>query len=296
MINKPVYVKVSAACAELGVSEIQLMDWIENHQLRAAVYCPQVKGILAYGKRRGAAMATFEGFCRLKYGDIRRLIIDEKVKVTWFRPDDWRFVTIDSYQYSLKAPLPNILFDTWLGAVDMSIYAPDFLFYPLPSNTLDIQKVKTGITPEKISEIFKKTPKDFDFEEFASLSASTHSFTLDQLRVWLPDLARLKNEVSAPKIEAEKPSNEVALRPIDKLICHIFKLHPNYKDSEVWKLLIQDVLKTERIYDKDEILDEVGTKELYWYNLSGELCSLKKQSFYTLVERLKLKGIIYKDK
>jgi len=62
---------------------------------------------------------------------------------------------------------------------------------------------------------------------------------------------------------------------------------PNDKPSMLWAKLKEDSLEDVRVFDVDEILDEVGEKELSWFNLEGEIQPLKRKSFYNLIRNLK---------
>lgn len=52
-------------------------------------------------------------------------------------------------------------------------------------------------------------------------------------------------------------------------------------------MLQVDLNRDERLYDIDEILDEVGSKELYWSEGEKEANRLTQQSFYNLVKELR---------
>jgi hypothetical protein len=71
----------------------------------------------------------------------------------------------------------------------------------------------------------------------------------------------------------------------------MIQLYPDYKSTQIWNMLKHDCSLPNRVYDTDEILEEVNSTELIWTNRKGERTNLMKKSFFNLLKKIKDKLI-----
>jgi hypothetical protein len=121
--------------------------------------------------------------------------------------------------------------------------------------------------------------------ENKDLYAGSKVVTKDELRISEQEIDKLRSFLK-PK---EKPLTVIdqPKSPIAKLVSRVLHQFPKKKSSEIWRMLQDDLDKDERLYDIDEILDEVGKKELYWSEGEKEASRLTQGSFYNLVKELR---------
>lgn len=285
-IVNDVYTSLDVACREAQISYLALLELLLCHSVRVAVRTEKLRGIIAYGKRRGVALATYEGLCRLKHGQLRMLLKDEVVDADWFRPLQHKFLTIKSYNNPYENSLPNNLLDTWLDLQGESIPAYDFIFYPEPVRKPTATPFMKNLMSGNMSGIGDLSSILKELQESFVMFPSTHRFTLQNVRVCLRDVMARKIVLTQTE-----PNKKLA-RPLDALLLKIIQEQPSLSASKIWALLSEDQQKTDRVYDVDEIIEDVGVKELAWTDIDGKDNYLTKNSFYNLVKKLKEKFLV----
>ena len=113
------------------------------------------------------------------------------------------------------------------------------------------------------------------------LETSYINISTDDLRVSETCLVELKEILRMSDVDADDSK-----RGFNKLIVRMMEQFPEYKPSQLWRMLKADSIRAERLYDTEEILDEVGTDELIWSDRHGKPRTLKKKSYYNLIDRI----------
>lgn len=101
------------------------------------------------------------------------------------------------------------------------------------------------------------------------LVTSTFKISPEQVRISEKVLSEFK--INHLPLEDKKVSN----RGLDQLLLEMLVRFPNYKPMQIWRALKADCYRAERIYDIDEILEEVSYTELIWTDRKGASLSLK---------------------
>ena len=149
-----------------------------------------------------------------------------------------------------------------------------------------------------MGNIFKDAMSSFDAAQEVLAKTDTSVFDKipkkgfyhDGIELQLSDSCVLHDDLVQLNIIQQKlpnNSNAQSKRPIDTLLINILEQFPKDKPAELWNKLQADISKATRLLDTDEIIDEVGEKELFWYDLEGEPQPLKRKSFYNLIRKLK---------
>jgi hypothetical protein len=130
-------------------------------------------------------------------------------------------------------------------------------------------------------------------KDSGELSILLKTVTLDDLLIpadvtkYFDAVFEMENEAST-KSSPQSSLQSIPTRGIDILISKVLDVIPEAKPSVIWNVLAQDITQKLRVYDTDEIIEEVGEKALYWTDIDGEAKSLKKKSFYNLINKLKI--------
>jgi hypothetical protein len=207
---------------------------------------------------RGWSVGRYSGLVRLSKQDKNTLLRENVVKIYQIVIDDIKGIKSQVDKYPFKTTLPNEYLSEWVGLNLKDKYGLKAIIVSNDSGELSIS-LKTVTFDDLLipAEVTKYFDKVFELEN--------------------DDITKSRHQSSLQSIPT---------RGIDILISKMLDVIPEAKPSVIWNLLAQDITQTLRVYDTDEIIEEVGEKVLYWTDIDGEEKSLKKKSFYQLFKKL----------
>jgi hypothetical protein len=209
---------------------------------------------------RGLCVGRYSGLVRLSNQDKNTLLRENVVNTFQTVIDDIKGIKSQVESYPFTTTLPNEYLSEW-GAL-----CPE-----------DKRGLKAIIVSKDSGE----------------LSILLKTVTLDDLLIpadvtkYFDAVFELENEAFT-KNSPQSSLQSIPTRGIDILISKVLDVIPEAKPSVIWNVLAQDITQKLRVYDTDEIIEEVGEKALYWTDIDGEAKSLKKKSFYNLIKKLKI--------
>jgi hypothetical protein len=276
----------------MGITEGKLRYLIEQDQVTPVFFTHPERFILGgYLKNKflGYAVAEYSGLMAINKSLIPELLTKGKVQSKHFQLLQKDRISIISNRYPYQVPLPNIYLESW-QKYDLSRL--DWEYYPaitMPTETtsflhrlMDMFK-PYGDSPQTENSELSRFAKDIPLLELVVQNRELRFF---EICLGAADVSR----ISAPK-NTQKPTlpstKETTVREIDVLIMKVISASPNLRPAEIWEVLKTDVERNDRIFDINEILEEVGDFEMVWCDAAGVAKHLKKKSFFNLLKNLR---------
>lgn len=280
------YFRLSSAAKMLDASEDIIFDFAEQGLVVLSTMCRDTWGVISQGYRNGTATAVFIGYGNLSKADAIKIITKGKAEISRLSMTP-HCVQAVNHKYPFEVPTPNNLFDVWQMPIPDPEKKLGFYFHIKPIETTStkamVDTLKRLVEPDSTASSLKSNLQLM--LENKDIYAGSKVITKDELRISEQEIDKLRTLLK-PK---EKPLTIIGQpnRPLDKLLTRVLQQFPKEKSSKIWRMLQEDADRDKRLYDIDEILDEVGTDELYWSVGEQEPSRLTKQSFYNLVKELR---------
>jgi hypothetical protein len=207
---------------------------------------------------RGQCVGRYSGLVRLTKKDKNTLLRENAVQTYQIVIDDIKGIKSQVDKYPFKTTLPNEYLSEWGGLNLEARHGLKALIVSTDSGELSISLKTVNLDdlliPAEVTEFFDT--------------------------VFNPQSDDIKKESSSSSLQS------IPTRGIDIVIAKAIDVIPTAKPSVIWNILAQDITQQPRVYDTDEIIEEIGEKVLYWTDIDGEEKSLKKKSFYQLFKKL----------
>ena len=279
------YFRLSSAAQMLGTSEDIILDYAEQGSIVLSAMCRDTWGVISQGYRNGTATALFIGYGNLNKTDVITIASKGKADISVLGMTQHCVQGIN-HKYPFKVPVPNNLFDVWQMPIPDPEKKMKFYFHIKP-----YERTSDETLISAFENIFKPSPDENKYgldvlRKNQDVYAGTKKITKDELRISSLEIEKLRSYLF-PKEIIHQGIVEEPKRPMAKLLTRVLQQFPNEKSSNIWRMLQEDLNRDERLYDIDEILDEVGSKELYWSEGEKEANRLTQQSFYNLVKELR---------
>jgi len=293
---------------DLSFSDLQYL--IENSKINLAFYLEKNKFVMGgwlKGKGFiGYASVSYKGLVRITLDEQLLLLSKKKINCKIFSLINKGNIQSHNLNYPFETPTPhNFLYD-WRPKLTEDIEWDSIPAKLYPKESEHVIRSLSNMFSETFDKATKKEGEESAFMakipqmQFYSEGIN---FTLEDICILHSDIVSLGlNKPSidtsikgAKNVERTNQQTDKALnnpiksyhRPIDILLLNILEIFPQDKPATLWDKLKNDLNNEPRQFDIDETLDEVGEKELYWYDIEGEAQSLKKKSFYNLIRNLK---------
>ncbi|WP_423185193.1 hypothetical protein ACO1PK_08380 [Alishewanella sp. d11] len=293
--------------APLGVTASTIRYFIEQEKLHPAFFVSNSRYVIgAYleGEFNGFAIADYQGLVSFPSRENNVLLKKGKVTSSTVKLLQHDKIVIRTNQYPFRIPWPNTYISGWqkwtlnqlnFDQIPAKCYPNErdsgmAMFSDFVGQIAKVSEMEE----EKVKEVENKLMRGLPRRVLSSAGIDFH---ISEICVTHTDLVRLgiiKSAVTdgdAKQISNVAPSPtiiEESKRPIDKLLTRMLFKFPNEKPTRIWRMLQDDVLRSERLYDTDEILDEVGKDELYWFTESGEPERLKQKSFFNSLRNFRI--------
>ncbi|OBP14208.1 hypothetical protein A5320_16350 [Rheinheimera sp. SA_1] len=281
------YYRLGSAARKLHLSEDELWDFSEQGKLTFSAYVPKQVGTICNQELYGLGIGTLSGYTSIPKWTLNRLYQRKTIWIEQIAIEESHQIFINSRENPYKADLPNKYLKGWVGDNNSVLQSENGFFW------IGLREANNGADffsafqfmidqPQAIKESEGRL-KLIEKQLLASKQLETAHIenSTDDLRVSETCLVELREILRMSDIDTDDGK-----RGFDKLIVRMMEQFPDHKPSQLWRMLKADSIRAERLYDIEEILDEVGTDELIWSDRHGKPRTLKKKSFYNLVDRI----------
>jgi hypothetical protein len=273
----------------MGITEGKLRYLIEQEQVTPEFFMHNERFIIGGylgNKFIGFAVADYSGLATIHKQLIPELLTKGKVSVKQLLLLQKERIRVIATAYPFQVTMPNRYIESWqstdLSKLDWQVYPA--LFMPTENvgvlyQIADMLRGFGGSTGNKVDYRFTDgTPKTelvvLDKElRFANLCLQA---------------ADVRPKSLSSVTQHSKDNSTAEIKDISSLILHVMTKLPNHRPAEIWQVLKADHLRETRVYDTDELLEEVGEYELIWTDIYGSPRTLQKRSFFNLFKKLKL--------
>ena len=281
------YYRLGSAAKKLHLSEDELWDFAEQGKLTFSAYVPELVGTICNQELYGLGTGTLSGYTTIPKWALNSLYQRKTFRIEQIVIEASHQIFVKSHVNPFKAHLPNKYLNGWVVDQNEVNQVQNGFFW------IGLREANNGSDffsaiqfmidqPQAIQESEGRL-KLIEKQLLASKQLETAhiDISVENLRVSEICVAQLKKVLR----ESETDSDD-GKREFDKLIVKMIEQFPEYKPSQLWRMLKADSIRAERLYDIEEILDEVGTDELIWSDRCGKAANLKKKSFYNLIDRI----------
>jgi hypothetical protein len=296
------YYRLSELKDAFGISYEDVNYLNSETDISFCLYCKTTKIVLGgyqEGKFCAFGKANYSGLISMKRIQQTKVFETNKVSITQSTILQKDKVTQYSFDNPFGVELPNKVLKGWYSTPFDKIQFDKipFCFYPEERKSLLKQFYKMidefpdndnkiSLEPLSFYEPDKPITKEL-FDNWQSFTFDDVCIISDELikaRTYLSDNSPDTLEDHEHSVRITNTSN----RPIDVLLTRLLKHFPADKPANVWEKLKDDLNKEPRILDIDEIIDEIDLDTLYWFDDNSEIKTIKKKSFYNLINKLKI--------
>ena len=239
----------------------------------------------------GHCSGNYSGLVKISFAEQIELLSQEFIQVEYLTILDTRQYIYQHFGYPFETSFPNHFLHKWESklvdgsgeGVTAKLYSKKLNEYLTPAR----QMVQNAYETTKEREDNKKD--DISSSQNSIIEKTTQKiFHQESIKLTFADSCVLHTDVvRLGYIKSKSEGIASNRRPIDRLLLSMLDNYPDDKPSQLWSKLKNDILNEPRIFDVDEIIDEVGDGQLYWFDNDSEIKKKKKKSFYNLVSSLK---------
>ncbi|AZG35206.1 hypothetical protein [Shewanella psychromarinicola] len=292
------YYRLSELNETCGLSDADIQYLNTDTEVSFCLYCKSTYVLIGgwvKGKFSCFGQAKYAGLISMTQNQQVELFENSKIYVGSSTILQQNKMAHYSTVYPFTVEMPNTVIEKWLATPFDKIpfeYMP-FYFYPQERTSMlkEFENMCKGIASSRDTSTPYEPPKPIKTELFHH----SQSFTLDDACITSDELKKANSYFSRnimSNLEDDEPkqlvnSTQKNSRPIDLLLQTMLKQYPDAQANQVWNKLGEDILNEPRLFDTDEIIDEIGNDILYWFDTRSELKQMKKKSFYNLIRELK---------
>jgi hypothetical protein len=280
---------LGSAARLLQISEDEIWDLAEKGTITLCAYIPAVTGVICDSNFLGIGSGTFEGYVNIPIVSVSDLYQGKSLIFEQLNIENHHQLQIVQTTLPFSSAMPNKFLNGWHGTdqkyenfsgcyfwigLREANQGSDFFsaFSSLLEQPIDVQENKGRLN--LISQHLDSSKK---------LVTSSTKIATEQTRVSEDAIQCFKGN---RKLSAEKKDMS---RDIDVLLKEMLLRFPDYKPMQIWRALKADCARSERSYDKENILEEMSHTELVWSNRHDVQVTLKQKGFFALLNRIKEK-------
>ena len=266
-------------------SKIELVFYIESHQYIYGGWLKD-KGFVGYGS------LNYCGLVKISEQEQHDLVLKDNIKLRCFRLIDRKNISNVNHDYPYETSPPHAFIYAWQPKSIKSIewdYIPAKLFH----NEQEHHLRTVGNMFKDAVAIFDVAPKSPPKENLMD-RIPKKGFYHDGIKLQFSDSCVLHKDLVALNIikpeltvNTNQPPSK-SERLIDILLTRLLDQFPDDKPAKVWEKLKADLNNEPRLFDIDEIIDEIDLDTLYWFDDKADVNKMKKKSFYNLIKKLKI--------
>lgn len=274
----------------MGITEGKLRYLLEQQQVTPAFFMHNERFIIGgylSNKFVGFAVADYSGLVTIHKQLIPELLTKGKVSVKQVLLIQKECIRIIATTYPFQVKMPNRYIESWqpndLTKLDWQAYPA--LFMPTEN---------TGVLhqfADMLQSFGSSTGNKVDYSRFVDGTPKTELVVLDK-ELRFADVClqaadvRPKSPSDYTQHSEDRTTGEI--KDIASLLLHVMTKLPNHRPTEIWQVLKADHLRETRVYDTEELLEEVGDYELIWTDIYGSPRSLQKRSFFNLFKKIRM--------
>lgn len=275
----------------MGITEGKLRYLLEQQQVTPAFFMHNERFIIGgylNNKFVGFAVVDYSGLVTIHKQLIPELLTKGKVSVKQVLLMQKERIRVLATEYPFQVKMPNRYIESWQPN---DLTKLDWLAYP----ALFMPTENTGVL-HQLADMLQgfgggSTSNKVDYSRFTDGTPKTELVVLDK-ELQFADVC-----LQAADVTPKSPSGctqhggdnaKGEIKDIGSLLLHVMTKLPNHRPAEIWQVLKADHLRETRVYDTEELLEEVGDYELIWTDIYGSPRSLQKRSFFNLFKKLKM--------
>lgn len=274
----------------MGITEGKLRYLLEQQQVTPAFVMHNERFIIGgylSNKFVGFAVADYSGLVTIHKQLIPELLTKGKVSVKQVLLMQKERIRILATEYPFQVGMPNRYIESWqptdLTKLDWQAYPALFM----PSENVGVLHQLVDM----LQGFGGSTGNKVDYSRFTDGTPTTELVVLDK-ELRFADVC-----LQAADVQPKNPNScthhggDIAageIKDIGSLIFYVMTKLPNHRPAEIWQVLKADHLREHRVYDTEELLEEVGDYELIWTDIYGSPRTLQKRSFFNLFKKLKM--------
>ena len=291
------YYRISELNETCGLSGADIQYLNTDTEVSFCLYCKSTDLIIGgwvKGKFSCFGQAKYAGLISMTHNQQIKLFEESKINIVSSTILQQSKISCYSTDYPFSVETPNTVIEKWLATPFDKIpfeYMP-FYFYPQERTSMlkEIENMCKGIASSRDTSTPYEPPKPLKTELFHH----SQSFTLNDICITQDELKKANGYFSRDilsSLQADEPKkvavSNKSQRPIDHLLMTMLEQNPDEQANQIWNKLSEDIMNEPRLFDTDEILDEIDGDTLYWFDSRAELKQMKKKSFYNLIRELK---------
>ncbi len=285
------YLRIGAAARLLHISEDELWELAERGKIAFSIEVSPINGVVCDKNLVGLAVGELSGYIELPNSVLPAFYVNKKLHLAKISLKNLQNIQITTRVNPFQTPFPNQFLTAWSNVCfeDNESTGLTFWFGLREANDAGDFFSAVGAILDKSIEQQNEIGRMNIFSGFLDSSKKLRS----EPTTIIPEQIRLSASQVYLYKSLQKDSeicNDVS-RNLDKLILSIVDKFPEYKPREIWRLLMSDSKRNIRLYDTDEIIEEISFSELVWTDNLDKSTTIKLKSFYQLLSRLKEKHI-----
>ena len=290
------YFRLHTLSAEFNLQLDKIRYYVEQKLLDISFFCARQKFIYGHWKTKGfvgKGILDYEGVLSLNFEDALKLFRDGSIIVHNAELRQIEKARQVSTTYPFKDKTPNTFLYRW-RKVELEDITPVTLPVRCIPTELDLPDTKANFgNNTELNNLSNKLGSLIKFQ-----SEGSH-LNVEDLCIYKDDLVRLMKNAelshdetqSQPSTEEDKEEDSIG--PHHKVFLNTMKANRQLGAAALWKVLCED-FKNDRIYDPDEILEDIQhpadfpnipKDELYlsWAVGGMEPKKMKRKAFRTFV-------------
>lgn len=247
--------------------------YVEQKQLDISFFCARQKFIYGHWKTKGfvgKGILDYEGILTLNFEDAMKLFRDGSIIVHDAELRQVEKASQISTTYPFKEKPPNTFLYRW-RKVELEDITPVTLPVRFIPTELNLPDTKANLGNN--TELINLSNKLGSLIRFQSKGLY---LCVDDICIYKDDLVRLMEKAklsqdgAIPQSSAEELQEENSIDPHHKVFLNAMRANRQLGAASLWKVLCED-FKSDRIYDPDEILEDIQHPDDFPYIPKDEL-------------------------
>jgi hypothetical protein len=292
------YYRISELNDTCGLSGADIQYLSTDTEVSFCLYCKSTDLLIGgwvKGKFSCFGQAKYAGLISMTHNQQIKLFEESKINIGSSTILQQSKISCYSTDYPFSVETPNTVIEKWLAIPFDKIPFKYMPFYFYPQERTSMVKEFENMLKDVTNRIETSTPYEPKKPIKKELFHHTQSFTLNDICITSDELKKANGYFSRDilsGLEGDEFKKVVQIgqknpRPIDLLLKKMLEQNSDEQANQIWNKLSEDIMNEPRLFDTDEILDEIDGDTLYWFDTRSELKQMKKKSFYNLIRELK---------
>lgn len=274
------FYQLEEAQQKLNLTQTDLLYAIENGELTPVLSGP-VKPFLAvtidenkrytghahfkYQGPLGASTPLFEALAKQQQGKFfSKYQIFDTASISTFSTD-----------YPLSSKLPNSALVDWIPIKLDDLASGNYTIIAMPFEMKSVkQTLNLLVDAAKSKELF--SPENNNMQKFIAVPYEYNwyyngNWAISDIRIPASEIEQFKKPKRKTEKDRENQLHEVILRAKQS--------HPNYSNTDLWKIIKEDAAADRSIYDNEGVIQQMTQTEITWKSSYGHEQIMKRKTF-----------------